>query len=223
MHDAAELRARILSAGDTPERRRIAERYFAGGPPRKLVRAAARIDLARARVLDVGCGYGVYLAQFSAASVGIDREPERVAFARSIGLRAEVRDVESSDWPRDLGTFDVVWLCDLLVHLREPQALLARAHGVLARDGRLVITEWLWPKSRVLARVLAGCVPGGREVLLNREHLHRFDRSGIARLLADADYEIVEQYNHSFASPLLVSMTDSFWPPRTIVARSRRR
>jgi len=221
--DSIELRALILAGGDGPERRLIFERFFAGGPPRKLVRAASRIDLERARALDVGCGYGVYLAQFSAASVGLDRSPERVAFARSLGLRAELRDVERAGWSRDLGAFDVVWLCDMLVHLREPQALLAELHGVLTRDARLVITEWLWPNSNLLARLLASCVPGGREVLSNPEHLHRFDRSALARMLDESGYEIVEQYNHTFANPLAATLTDSFWPPRTFVARSLRK
>lgn len=222
MLDAQAIRARILQGGDTPERREIQARFFAGGPPRKLERAALRFDFARTRVLDVGCGHGVYLVHFSDASLGLDRSPERVAFARSIGLAAEVRDVERAGWNRGLSGFDAVWLCDILVHVAEPEALLASLHPVLAAGGRLVITEWLWPETALLSRMLAACVPGGREVLLNPEHLHRFSRRGLARLLSQAGFEIVESYNHSFASPFLASITDSYWPPRTVVARSNR-
>jgi SAM-dependent methyltransferase len=233
VHDAVELRARILGVEgtpergtperDTPERREIFERWFAGGAPRKLVRAAQRFDLSSARALDVGCGHGVYLAQFSSASVGIDRCAECVAFARSMGLHAEVRDVETPGWSDGLGVFELVWLCDILVHVREPRALLGSLHGLLSPTGRLVITEWLWPRSPMLAALIGACIPGGREVLTHPDHLHRFDRDGLARILGDAGFEIEAHYNHSFASPFVAALTDSFWPPRTIVARSAMR
>jgi SAM-dependent methyltransferase len=223
VQDPGLIRARILEGGDTPERRAIYARYFAGGPPQKLVRAAQRIDFETARVLDVGCGYGVCLAHFSSASLGLDRSPERIAFARSIGLSAEVRDVERAGWNAGLSGFDAVWLCDILVHVARPGTLLESLHPLLAPRGRLVITEWLWPENARLASLLAACIPGGRAVLHEAEHLHRFSRRALARVLAEAGFEIVESYNHSFASPLLASITDSFWPPRTVVARSTRR
>ncbi len=217
-----EIRARILESSDSPERRAIYERSFAGGAPRKLVRAMSRLGLDSARVLDVGCGHGVYLVHFSNASVGVDRSCDRVAFARSIGLTAEERDVERAGWQRGLETFDAVWLCDILVHLRDPERFLASLHSLLAPRGRLVITEWLWPESALLARVLATSIPGGRETLSNPEHVHRFSRRTLAAMLARAEFEISDSYNHSFASPLVASITDSFWPPRTVVAVSRR-
>jgi SAM-dependent methyltransferase len=219
--DRDEIRARILEL-DTPERREIHARHFAGGAPRKLTRAMARLDLARARVLDVGCGHGVYLLHFSKTSVGVDRSVESVAFARSIGLAAEVRDVERDGWQCDLGTFDAVWLCDILVHLREPERFLEDLHPLLAPRGRVVITEWLWPESERLARLLATAIPGGRETLSHSEHVHRFSRRSLSEMLARAGFEIAESYNHSFASPLVASITNSFWPPRTVVAVARR-
>lgn len=222
MLSAEDLRLRILRGGDDENRRALFERFFSRGAPRKLQRAAEHIDLEGMRVLDIGCGYGVYLAHFSAQSLGLDRSPERVEFARSIGLRAELCDVEARDWTAGLGPFDRVWLCDILVHLADPQAFLASLHALLAPDARLVITEWLWPENRRLAALLARAVPGGREVLDNVLHLHRFSARSIAALLASAGFLVEMSYNHTFTNAAARVLSSPIWPPRTIIARAAR-
>ena len=190
----------------------------AAGAPRKIVHAASRIDLERARVLDVGCGEGRYLAHFSRASVGVDRSAERVAELRARGLSAFVRDVEQAGWTADLGRFDVVWLCDILVHLRDPGRFLASLSDALAGGGRLWITEWLWPRRRAAAGALALVVPGGRATWTNPEHLHHLTRPSLRALLAENGWEVASEGGHTFRNPLIAALAEPFWPPRTIVA-----
>ena len=193
----------------------------AAGAPRKLVRAAERLDLARARVLDVGCGDAVYLRHLSRASVGVDRSPERVAAARARGLSAFERDVEAAGWTEGLGRFDVVWLCDILVHLRDPERFLLSLAPLLADGGRLWIAEWLWPESRAAAGALARLVPGGCATWTNPEHLHHLTRRSLRALLARTGHPVEAELNHTFASPLAAALVEPFWPPRTIVAMRR--
>lgn len=219
MRTAEELRELVDAGGATPERRALYEAWFAHGAPRKVRALAERLDLAQARVLDVGCGAGTYLAHFSAQSVGIDRDPSRVEFVRSLRLDARVRDVEAPGWAEGLGTFDLVWLCDLLVHLREPRAFLASVAPLLNAGGAVVVVEWLWPRSDLAARALARVVPGGARVLHEPEHLHRFDRGSLRALLADTGFEVEDEWLHTFRSPLATPLFGAWWPPRTILAR----
>lgn len=219
MRGVDEILARVLSGGDDPARRAVFDAHFALGAPRKLRRAAERFDLARLRVLDVGCGHGTYLVHFADGSVGIDRSEERVAFARSLGLAAHARDVEQPAWSGGLPAFDLVWLCDILPHLDDPEAFLRSLPPVLAPGARIVITDWLWPESPRLARLLARVLPGGREVLEAQDHRRAWSRRSLSAALARAGFEIESSECHTFRSPLARALSGRIWPPRTLVAR----
>jgi SAM-dependent methyltransferase len=101
MTDIAELRERVLRDSPLPRERteQILATYFRRTPLRTAF-ALERFPLATARVLDVGCSYGTSLSRFGPASVGLDNNPEAVAFCTAIGLDARLVDVES---PNDLG------------------------------------------------------------------------------------------------------------------------
>jgi SAM-dependent methyltransferase len=170
-------------------------------------------------VLDVGCGRGLNLAHFSEASLGLDRDPACIAEVRARGLRGQERDVSRWGWSQDLGTFDIVWLCDLLVHLDDPRAFLEEVPGLLNPDGRVVVAEWLWPESPLVTTALSCLIPGGRATLTEPEHRRRYHRRTLAADLQAAGLAIESSYNHSLPPGALARALDSFWPPRTIVAR----
>jgi SAM-dependent methyltransferase len=213
-----ELRRRVLAAGDTPERRVIYAAWFAPGAPRKLRSAARRVPLERARVLDVGCGHGACLAHFGPGSLGLDRDPARVAFARSLGLSAQIRDVERPGWSRDLKGFELAWISDLLAHLREPLPFLRELAGALAPGGRIVASEWVWPEGR-LARRLVLLVPGARRAWEEPQHVNRFSPRQVSELLAAAGFAPEACYVHTFASRAVGRALEPVWPPRTWIAR----
>lgn len=216
-----EIQARVRAGGDSPERWMIWKRHFERGAPKKVVRLAREIELEPLRVLDLGCGYGTYLLHFSSASVGLDKLAERVEFARSLDLNAEVRDVEASDWRRDLGRFDVIWVCDLLPHLVDPARLLAELPELLAPRGRIVISEWIWPESERVSRLLAACLPDGRATLLAGDHLQRTTRRSLAAWLDAAGLEVERSWVHSLDSALLAGVLRPLLPPRTMLVRPR--
>jgi SAM-dependent methyltransferase len=218
--ETTDWRERILAAGDTPARRELHERHFASGPPRKLVRAFERLPLSEARVLDLGCGYGVYLSRLSADSVGLDLSPERVDFCRSIGLDARVADLSRPGWSAGLGPFDFVWACDMLPHLEDPVSLLREAAGLLRPGGALLQSDWLWPDAHIV-KWLSLRLPGARAVHDEPEHFHTPSRSQAQRWLTEADYELHDSWNPSFRSQLTGALIAPIWPPRTLLARPR--
>ncbi len=176
------LRRRILGPADTPERRAVFEKHFVRGAPRKVRHFLEHVGVEEERVLDVGCGFGAHLVHFPPGSRGVDRDPERVAFANTLGLDVEVRDVERADWTAGLGNFDLVWVCDLLTHLVDPGAFIGSVSALLGSGGSLVLCDWLWPRSASL-RAVALMLPGRASGLLpSRAHpsIHRRGHPGAA-------------------------------------------
>ena len=188
-------------------------------PPRKLSALAQRFDLEHLAVLDVGCGRGINLQHFSAESLGVDRDPASIAEVRARGLRAEKRDVSRWGWSQELGQFDLVWLCDILVHLDDPRAFLEEVPALLKPEGHIVIAEWLWPESPVAATALSCIIPGGRRTLTAPGHPRRYHRRTLMTDLGEAGLVIDDSSNHSLPPGPLTRALDSIWPPRTIVVR----
>ena len=187
--------------------------------PRKLRALAQRFDLAHVSVLDIGCGSGAHLAHFSERSLGLDRNPDCIADVLERGLRAEECDVSKWGWSQGLGTFDLVFLSDILVHLDDPRAFLEEVPGLLEPNGRVVIAEWSWPENPVLATALSCIIPGGRRTLTAPGHRRRYHRRTLMTDLGEAGLVIDDSSNHSLPPGPLTRALDSIWPPRTIVVR----
>jgi SAM-dependent methyltransferase len=120
--------------------------------PRRLVVAARHWPLETMRVLDVGCSYGHCLVHFGDGSVGLDNVAEHVDFCRSLGLDARLGDVESGLGGLEEGSFDAIWVSDILEHLDAPRLLLRRVRPLLKPGGRLIVFMTVLPRSR-LARI----------------------------------------------------------------------
>ena len=105
------------------------------------------------RVLDVGCGPGVFAVP-PARAVGpsghvfaVDLREEMVEACRrrveTWGLsNVTVRRSEESSIPLPPSSVDLVFVCHLLHELEDPAALLADVRRVLKPGGRLVAVEW---------------------------------------------------------------------------------
>lgn len=112
----------------------------------ELVRAA--VDLAVARLLDLGVGTGETARRCAAvhpgaALVGIDANPEMLAIARAtLGERADLRLARLED-PLPAGPFDLVVSALAVHHLDGPGKadLFARVRARLAPAGRFVMAD----------------------------------------------------------------------------------
>jgi ubiquinone/menaquinone biosynthesis C-methylase UbiE len=97
------------------------------------------------RVLEIGCGRGEVLracAERGARATGIDYAPEAVRLAaETCGPRARVTRADAAALPFAPGSFDKVFLGDVLEHLTlaQARAMLEECGRVLAPGGRLVM------------------------------------------------------------------------------------
>ena len=128
------------------------------------------------RVLDVGCGIGDML-RFRPNTVGVDINPETIAWCRKQGLDAH--HMERNRLPFDAETFDGVILDNVLEHIAAPQPLLAEAKRVLKPSGRL----------------LAG-VPGPKGYQSDPDHKVYYDEAGLIHLMQ----------NNGFSCRMILSM-----------------
>jgi len=94
-----------------------------------------------ARVLEVGCAHGGYIALLDWAgyeAVGTELSPWVAAFARdTFGVNVLAGPIEQLPLPE--GSFDVVVLNDVWEHFPDPVATMTRCASLLAPDGFFVI------------------------------------------------------------------------------------
>lgn len=99
------------------------------------------------RVLDLGCGHGIFGAQLTKRGC-------QVTFAdESNGLLPEIANAPfhrinlDRDDITNLGEYELVICSNVLEHLAQPNAFLATVHRLLAPNGRLYLswTNWLSP------------------------------------------------------------------------------
>jgi SAM-dependent methyltransferase len=110
-------------------------------------------EVAGRRVLDAGCGPGVYaewLVERGASVLGLDAAPRMLEiFRRRLGERAEAR-LHDLDSPLDFlpdGSFDIVLSALALDYVRDWRAVFREFHRVL-RPGGVVVFSLEHPASR---------------------------------------------------------------------------
>jgi SAM-dependent methyltransferase len=138
------------------------------------------------RLLDVGCGSGVFLAQAAALgwrAEGIDPDPEAVRSARDAGLNVFQGTLADLDPGEQRGAFDAVTLSHVIEHLHDPADDL-RSISVLLRPGGLLWIATPNLESLGLRRF------GNDWVNLDPpRHLVLFTRSSLERLLRDTGFD----------------------------------
>lgn len=117
--------------------------------PNRLAHLLALYGLGEKKVLDVGSGYGQFLIHFGAGSTGIELDPHRYQFARSIGLNVLPLNFEEK-WPDiEASSMDCIWACNVLEHTVSPFLFLRKLHQALAPGGLAVIGIPTMPKNAV--------------------------------------------------------------------------
>jgi 2-polyprenyl-3-methyl-5-hydroxy-6-metoxy-1,4-benzoquinol methylase len=137
----------------------------------------------RGRILDVGCGFGLFAAYFgqtqpARAIVGVDPDARRVGIAakvaRSLGLDAHEFHVGDVRTAALRGPFDAVYVLDVMHHLpREDQeTVLARLRDLLAPGGVLLMKDITTsPRHQlVFTELLDRAMVGWNEPLAYRHH-----------------------------------------------------
>ncbi|MBO9741011.1 bifunctional 2-polyprenyl-6-hydroxyphenol methylase/3-demethylubiquinol 3-O-methyltransferase UbiG [Xanthomonas axonopodis pv. begoniae] len=116
--------------------------------PVRLEYVSARLELAGARVLDVGCGGGLLsesMARLGAQVTAIDLAPELVKVARLHSLESGVQVDYRVQSVEDLaaeqpGSFDAVTCMEMLEHVPDPTAIIRACASLLKPGGQLFLS-----------------------------------------------------------------------------------
>ncbi len=167
------------------------------------------LPIGRRRILDVGSGPGSFLAlglERGWEVLGVEPSERAAAGARERGVPV-VEAFLTPALARELGTFDVVHLSEVLEHLPEPRAMLALAHGLLAPGGLACVSvpNDYNPLQRAL-RAARGFAPWW---VAPPHHLNYFDFASLARLLERTGFDVVRR-EASFPMELFLLMGEDY-------------
>jgi 2-polyprenyl-3-methyl-5-hydroxy-6-metoxy-1,4-benzoquinol methylase len=147
------------------------------------------------RVLDAGCSSG-YLAEHLQARgvsvIGLEMDERAAEYARRFCEAVHVGDVETMELPFETASFDAVLCGDIIEHLRDPQAFLARIRPLLRSGGRCVLSTPNVANWSVRLSLLFGRFRYTERGILDRNHTHFFTHKTLRECLEAAGYRIAE-------------------------------
>jgi 2-polyprenyl-3-methyl-5-hydroxy-6-metoxy-1,4-benzoquinol methylase len=155
------------------------------------------------RVLDVGCSSGYLarpLSERGNTIVGLELDPVAAHAAEEFCELVLVGDVETMDLPLEPGSFDVVLGGDVIEHLRDPAATLARLRPLLRPGGWVVLSTPNVANWAIRLSLLSGRWRYTDRGILDRSHTHLFTRATLAEALERAGYR-VERIDFSVPVP----------------------
>ncbi|MGG5808526.1 class I SAM-dependent methyltransferase [Falsiroseomonas sp. CW058] len=157
----------------------------------------SRIPLDARAVLDVGCGAGALGGAFrrrnpAARLIGIEPDPALAAHARGHYAEVHGTDIETVPPPVAEGSLDAIVFGDVLEHLRDPWAVLARDIRLLSDRGVLLVCIPNLEHWSFAHRLLCGDWRYERMGLFDRTHLRWFTRATMHDALRAAGYVPLE-------------------------------
>lgn len=145
------------------------------------------------KVLDVGCGGGLFLREMNLApdrAFGLDFSVNAAGVAWSTnGVPAACGALTHA--PFRAGSFSLITMFHVLEHLYDPIAYVEAAHRLLAPGGRLVVQV---PNAHCWQFVLFGEAWNGLDI---PRHLIDFKESDLVSLLDDCGFEVVRRKHFS--------------------------
>ena len=157
----------------------------------RIARALEHAD-SPARILDVGCGAGLFfdaLSRFGEVE-GIESEASTVAHAGRWRSRIHLGELDAAFPART--PYDAVLMLDVLEHVPDPLQLLGHAARLLKPHGRIIVTvpafNWLWTAHDDM-----------------NHHLRRYTAAELRRTLVAAGLH-VEQSTYLFQSLVVAKL-----------------
>ena len=150
------------------------------------------------RILEVGCATG-YMTRYMREELGgrvvcLEIDASAAAQAAQYSERMIVGDIEQLDLAELLAgeRFDVIILADVIEHLKDPAPVLARLGDFLDAEGYMLLSIPNGAHGSIALEVLDGDWQYRREGLLDRTHLHFFDKDRMLRLFDETGYLVAE-------------------------------
>ena len=178
------------------------------------------------RVLDVGCGSGVFadrLAARGATVLGVDASEAAVAYAartfvrEGLSFRAGLLD----ELDLDPASFDAAVCLEVIehVHMDQVRRLLADLRRVLVRGGRVLITT---PNYRGLWPIVEWATDrfGGAAHMEGDQHVTRFHARLLRDVVQKAGFEVVSLRRYCTFAPFVAAAS---WRLGDVFERFERR
>ena len=177
-----------------------------------------RIPSTTRRLLDIGCGGGVFGAavkeMLPCTVVGVTYSEDEAQQARQRIDWVEVADLNHFD-PATLGWFDCIVCSHVLEHLADPQQVLSRLRHCLAPGGTLLVAlpnVLFWKQRLQFLRGRFRYTEGG---LMDRTHLRFFDGHSAASLVRASGFDVREcSADGIFPLSRVLGQTCSSWVNR---------
>ncbi len=157
----------------------------AARPAMRRVLAEIEAKVPVGRILDVGCGYGMFLEEARRLGwtvQGVEPTPERAEAARGRGLPVVSGTLEQACF--ETGSFDVVVLQHVIEHLTEPRVSLAEISRILRPGGLLYVA---CPNAGSVEARLAGA---GWGWFCPPAHVFHYTPAGLKTLLETSGYGV---------------------------------
>lgn len=143
-----------------------------------------------ARVLDVGCGNGMFLrmaAEVGYDCRGIDLSEAAATFCQQQGMNAIAGNFLNQAWEQP---FDLITMWDVVEHLREPEKYLRRVNELLVDRGHLLLKI---PSFGPLNFSILKLIPSRGGLLIGAPgHINYFSRTSFVKLLDRCGFEPVK-------------------------------
>jgi len=159
-----------------------------------------------ARLLDVGCGAGLFFDALEPFGQVEGIESDRVAVDQSGRWRSRIHLGDLETFP-SREPFDLILMLDVLEHVPRPDTMLRHAATLLGPNGQLLVTvpafDALWTSHDEL-----------------NGHVKRYAAGEVRRLLKDADLDVTEArylFQSLTVPKLLVRIKESLTSPATAV------
>ena len=196
---------------------------------RYLRRLRMPVNGAKPRMLEVGCGSGIFLdaaTRFEWDVHGLDISPRAIALARRHCPTATLHCSSLADAGFEAGSFDCVALWDVIEHVEDPEMVVQQARRVLRPGGLLVMeTPDEGCPARVLVRLLHR-ITGGRANVMSSMYYsaHRwyFSRRAMTLLLERSGFEGIRFYREHTVREFGVQKTTAYGWRRSGVQRAAR-
>lgn len=153
----------------------------------RVVDYAARFNITRGTLLEIGPGFGIFAALATASGafervVAVEPTPEMAAACRARGVEVIEKRVE--DAARDVEGASVVCAFEVIEHLFEPRRLIEAGRELLVNGGLLVL-------SCPNADGFDIATLGAHSLAVDVEHLNLFNPESLRRLVVSAGFEVL--------------------------------
>lgn len=168
--------------------------------------------LSEKKVLDVGCAFGEYLANFGMGSVGLTVVDEEVEFGKKNNLDIRFGNVDDSTFHTD-ERFDVVYANNLFEHLYSPHSFLIKTKDFLKEDGILILGVPCIPKIVSLLHFVK--FRGS----LATAHINFFTRDTLIKTVERAGWYILECRSYHFKNNFVDQVFNFLYPHFYVIAK----